>query len=329
MLHILNGDAAAELVRHSDVGGVVVPWRESLMTGPTPEGLPLTQWIDIRTKHLSEAYEADPDHCRYDLQRQIESLHSFIDHEEVILWFDRDLFCQVNLWYLLHWFSTRKHESVRLSIVGLEKHPDLHLQSGIGSLDSKSMRAFFDQRTPLTDAHLALGSRAWIAYCSPDPMTLERAVDFNTSALPFVKDVLLRHLERFPSTRNGLGRIENRILELLSTGCVSFNEVYEGISNNDTDGLGDYQCWAELKRLAGGATPALKMVGLEKETFPLRSGRFREASFQLTHFGKALFKREADWIEINGIDHWLGGVHLNRKNGIWRWDEEGRFLLRT
>ncbi len=329
MLHILNGDAAAEVVRHSDIGGVTVPWRESLMTGPTPDGLPLAQWITIRAQHLSEAYEADLAHCRHDLQRQIELLHTFADHEEVVLWFDRDLFCQVNLWYLLHWFSCRSHESTLISIVGLEKHPELHLQSGIGSLNVESLRSLFEQRMQLSDAHFALGTRAWIAYCSPDPTTLQRAAESNTSALPFMKDVLLSHLSRFPSTRNGLGRIERKILELLSTGRTWFHEIFEGLTQSESDGLGDYQCWLELHRLAGARHPALTVIGLENDDTPLRSGKFRDAIFRLTDFGHALHKSEADWVEANSIDHWLGGVHLHPKKEIWRWDDEAMLLIRT
>ncbi len=37
---------------------------------------------------------------------------------------------------------------------------------------------------------------------------------------------------------------------------------------------------------------------------------------------------EADHVRVNGIDRWLGGVHLC-DNEVWRWDEVGRNVVRS
>lgn len=66
------------------------------MTGPAPHGLSPQKWLDLRANHLAEAYERNVNDCRNDWRRQKSSLQEFCNHQEVVLWFEYDLFCQIN-----------------------------------------------------------------------------------------------------------------------------------------------------------------------------------------------------------------------------------------
>src|SRR2546423_14332079 len=102
MLHVHNGDSSADTAKQSLLTGEHFAWRESLITGPTPAGLTDDGWRRIRAKHLSDAYGIDEKECEQSLLHQEETLASSAQHEEVALWFERDLFCQVHLTYLLN-----------------------------------------------------------------------------------------------------------------------------------------------------------------------------------------------------------------------------------
>ena len=69
-------------------------------------------------------------------------------------------------------------------------------------------------RAPVTDAQLALATRAWSAFRAPDPREIERLLETDTTPLPFLAPALRRHLEELPWTADGLSRTERRILEL-------------------------------------------------------------------------------------------------------------------
>ena len=43
--------------------------------------------------------------------------------------------------------------------------------------------------------------------------------------------------------------------------------------------------------------------------------------------GEAVLAGEQDFVISNGIDKWLGGIHLRGKESPWRWDDESRQLL--
>ncbi len=53
---------------------------------------------------------------------------------------------------------------------------------------------------------------------------------------------------------------------------------------------------------------------------------FRDQRIQLTALGHALLEGATDWIDANGIDRWLGGVHL-RGDAVWRWHTDDQRLI--
>src|SRR6185295_3295255 len=101
MLHIHNGDASAETAKNARIPGEHLPWREALVCGPAPADLSADQFRKVRAQHLAEGYSVKVAECERELGRQEEALERFGDHEEVVLWFEHDLFCQVHLVYLL------------------------------------------------------------------------------------------------------------------------------------------------------------------------------------------------------------------------------------
>ena len=105
MLHIHNGDSSANIAKQSSLPGEHLAWRESLITGPTPAGVGGNEWRSVRAQHLSKAYGVNLQECERGLLDQEKKLSSFAEHEEVVLWFEHDLFCQTNLLYLLNWFA--------------------------------------------------------------------------------------------------------------------------------------------------------------------------------------------------------------------------------
>ncbi|OOY42979.1 hypothetical protein BOV92_12370, partial [Solemya velum gill symbiont] len=42
----------------------------------------------------------------------------------------------------------------------------------------------------------------------------------------------------------------------------------------------------------------------------------------LSDTGRQLLADEVDWVELNGIDRWVGGIHLDSQKGqVPRWSE--------
>jgi hypothetical protein len=343
MLHLHNGDSSANTAQQSSLSGEHFAFREALIDGPTPAGLSRNDWRRLRAQHLSDSYGLDLAECERGLLAQEELLAHSVDQDEVVLWFEHDLFCQVHLVHLLDWFAatvgarhtvrlpagqTSEPMAAKLSLVCIGEFPGKPNFRGLGELNSEELASLFPARQLVTEQQLKLGKAAWQAYCSNDPTAIEALLNEDTSTLPFLRAALQAHLRRFPAIENGLGRIENRALQFIDEGADGFSDLFQRFSDAEpVYGLGDAQFWLALKRMIVAVEPLvasdIPSASLDQ---PLTAEIARKAKFRLTPAGVAVLNNEVDFVTLNGIDQWLGGVHLEISGRTWRWDEESRQL---
>ena len=326
MLHIHNGDSSAETVKQSSLPGEHFAYRESLITGPTPADVSTSEWLTLRARHLSESYGVDFEQCEQGLLDQQAKLVSVTEHEEVVLWFEHDLFCQTILLYLLNWFAQHDLGNTRLSLICIGEFPGKENFRGLGELNAEELASLFPGRQQVTPAQLKLAESAWEAYCAPNPTRIENVLSEGTAVLPLLGPALHAHLRRFPSTKNGLGQIESKGLELIDGGAKAFRDLFPQFGKAEPIyGLGDAQLWLALERLSGGKHHLLRIRNRKNGGGEL-TPEIGEAEFEITEPGEAVLRGEADLIDLNGIDLWLGGVHLSPDH-LWRWDERSESIV--
>jgi Domain of unknown function (DUF1835) len=96
--HILNGDALTERFKETNIPGEILVMRECLIEGDLG-GDTLEAFIEHRTRYLATTYQADQN--AYSIGSLIDKINHAPDHTEFNLWFEYDLFCQVNMWFLM------------------------------------------------------------------------------------------------------------------------------------------------------------------------------------------------------------------------------------
>src|SRR2546422_798857 len=158
MLHIHNGDSTANTLREFGFPGEHLAFQEVLMEGPTPGGLSPEEWVRVRAKFLTEAYELKPEDCKKSLLIQEAALARFTEHDETVLWFEHDMFCQINLIYLLDWFSKQSRGNTRLSLVCIGEFPGKPDFKGLGELTGEQLASLFERRHELVDAEFELAT---------------------------------------------------------------------------------------------------------------------------------------------------------------------------
>jgi len=320
MLHILNGASVEKTLQESTVPGDFFSFRDALITGPAPAELQTDDWCRIRAAHLADSYGVDQSNCESGLRQQSATLATAINHDEVVLWFEHDLFCQLNLLYLLNWFSNAELKKTKLSLVNIGEFPGRPNFRGLGELSAEELSSLFPTRASVTSAQLRLAEKAWAAFCSPDPTSIENVIKQDNSALPFLGDALVAHLRRFPTTRNGLGEVENKSLELISNGHERFSDLFPAFNSvKSIYGFGDAQLWLAVAELANARMPVVINENSEGQS-RLTNHIVSRTAFKLTDVGTTVLRGEADYAKLNEIDRWLGGVHLHGTQ-LWRWDE--------
>jgi hypothetical protein len=337
MLHITNGANAVVRLADASVPGEYLPWNDVLHEGPVPEGLGLRELSEVRARFIADRGWGALDKVRDDFERRDAALTGFHRHDAVVLWFEHDLYDQLQLLQLLDWLASQGQGSVPLTAVATTDY--------LGHLGPDRIRALYDDRRPVTDVQLELGRRAWARFRAPDPTRIETLLAGDLSALPFLAGALGRHLQQFPSVENGLSRSESQSLRVIAAGAATPGSAFQKVQEmEDAIFLGDTVFAGYLEDLGTGEEPLL--VHTDGARVRARAGGagevdghrgpdgggpvgpgFWDRELRLTPAGEAVLEGRRDRVDVSGLDRWLGGVHLKGPEPGWRWDDAGSRLV--
>jgi hypothetical protein len=264
-------------------------------------------WLARRLGIAADRYA---EHAR----AQAEGLAQAPAHDEIVLWFEQDLFCVANLGYLAAWLR-RTGAGRRVSLV-FPAHP-------LGATDSATLAELFTTRRPFTADAMAHAAMWWEAYASPDPRALEATA---AGPLPFLDLAARLHRSRFPSLRSGLGAVEAAALAALGETPRTVAEVFRAAAQDERmrgHGMGDLQFAGHLHALADGPVPLVTIDGAHGDADVHAQ---RVAS---TAAGRAVRDGARDRLDAQPLDWWLGGLHLDGRESAWRWDPETARLVDT
>ena len=318
-LHITNGDSAAGTMREAGIGSEILPWRDVLHDGPVPGGLELSELSRVRASYLASIGLGEVDSIYSEFARRDAILVRFVEYDPVTLWFEWDLYDQLQLIQILDFLSRANDAEAKAS-------PTLEIVSVagyLGNLPAEAFSALYERRSPVTRDMLLLGRSAWLAFTSPEPYDTVALMATDTSSLPFLGAALVRLLEELPSIRDGLARSERQLLQGIADGKTRFGDLFQDFaSREERIYCGDSSAALYLERLSRGTEP-LVCMSFRRSMMPRNPGEgaaFRNAELVLTDAGRAVLAGDRDWIEMGGSDRWLGGIHLDGRNVAWRWD---------
>lgn len=306
MLHVTNGDVAAEGITQARFDGEVLPWRDVLHEGPVPAVATPDELREVRARFLARCGWTEQRTAREDLAVRDRRLDRALARgEELVLWFEPDLYDQLQLLQVLDRIARARHTGRLCGVFPGES---------IGPMTSPQLVASFARARDLGAAELELGRRAWDAFRHPDPRAIERLLDEDLSALPDLADALLRHLEQFPSVGEGLSRSERQILGALLPGPRPFDALFREAQV------------AERHHFVGDAVFEHYLAELAAPTAPLVA-KAESGEWTITKLGEAAFHGRSDRVTTVGFDRWLGGVWLHAPRRVWRWDRDASALV--
>jgi uncharacterized protein YgfB (UPF0149 family) len=315
VLHVRCGTDIQRSLAEAGVPGDYLSWHDPLSQGPCPAGLDREAWRPVRAAFLAETYGAGAGEVERELRAMDERLEAGLEEDEIVLWFEHDLFDQAILAYLLDRLAGSARQG-RLTIVTLDRHPGVERFIGLGNLGPEQLAALFAARRDVTDAELEGGSVLWTAFTAPTPVPLAELVAGADPLLPYARRAFRRHLKELPSVHDGLSRTEELALAGVAQGAATPRSAFFHAQDaEEAPWLGDTMFYAIVRRLAEGV-PLLRVEGDWPADEPERSGSVR---LSLTDEGSAVLAGRADAVRLRGVDRWLGGVRLSGE-AVWRWD---------
>ena len=311
LLHVANGSSVTNTLAETGIPGARSIWADPLHDGPVPAGLTDDELVEVRTRFLLGLEVPDRDQWN-DLRRWRESIDDQASYDELVLWFEHDLFDQLALIQLLSYLHARLPAGKPVTLICIDSfpgHPDFH---GLGELTAPELASLFGTRRPVTDAEYVLAEHAWWAFREPTPEALDQFRRSDTSAMPYLARALERFLENYPSTRDGLSRSERRLLQLAGDG-LSFARAFPRMNDGeDAYYISDLSFLDLIDELSGTSPPLLKVA---------------DRAVTLTAEGREVLAGRRDRVSY-GLDRWMGGVRLKTgETPIWRWDDVQRRVV--
>ena len=323
-LHVANGTCTTHIIESAGIPGTLSIWADPLYEGPVPGGLTDAELRDLRARHLAgPAGQAhvDPVNDLKDWRAAIERHESY---DELILWFEHDLFDQLNLIQLLTWIRARLPAAKLVSLVCIGSFPGHPKFKGLGELTADELASLLDTRQPVSEAKYELAARAWVAFREPTPEALDVLRQAETSALPFLAAALKRLLEEYPSATDGLFRSERKLLQLASAGPIDLFTTFPRMHDGEDAYYITDLSFAALVETLSRTTPPL--VNVARGTYD--DGPVPQGTLTLTDVGRAVLRGQRDRIATCGLDRWVGGVHLQAGTSVWRWDTSRDRIIR-
>ncbi|PEL09839.1 DUF1835 domain-containing protein [Bacillus sp. AFS017336] len=305
MNHIVNGDVVGGKIQA--LNGNINVWREMYDFGPLSNEWSLEETYRKRAEFFEQKLQIPADFFIENCQKQYRLLNELSRTEEVVLWFEHDRYDQVTILYLLTELSSLGFQ--KISMVSINEYEGFDPFHGLGQLSSEQLIELLPTKQEMTTEQIEEACAGWKAYRSESLEELDKFIQ-ECHSLPFLKQALLRHKTYFPSSQNGLNEVECLALSMINEGINTFAVLFNKLVRQRTnDGLSDLYFAAILNELMKGDYPLIS----SNSELPSYKQHNPKAKIDLTSWGLDVLNGKANRIHLNGIDWWVGGVHLFEK----------------
>lgn len=235
--NILNGDSLAYSFRDTKIDGEIIVVREGLIDGEL-SGRGLYDFWQTRAKYMRLTEEEYYDK----VVKEFEKIISAPENTEFNLWFEYDLFCQANMWFVISIINnlTINKKAFAVYTYHVDKG-DKQFWNRFGSAKTNELKVCFENRIELYDSNLEFGQSLWNAYKNSNLDNLKQLSKNQSTAFPYIQEVIQAHIDRFAKDGKN-GRPERVLEDITKNISPDFNEVFKEFWNRESIyGFGDIQ----------------------------------------------------------------------------------------
>jgi len=305
-LHITNGDSVLYIWKKAGLLGTHLAWRDVLHEGPVPSGLSLEDLSRVRAQFMCDHGYGNPIKIHHDFEKRDATLRRARDFDEVVLWFEHDLYDQLHLLQILTTLREMGMGSGSVQLVQSDQY--------LGTLVAEELMSLYKKRRFVTSATSDAAARAWKAFTSNEPDALQAAMSDRFAGMPFLADAFGRLCEEYPSAESGLSRSQKHVLESAVQGAAPAEELFRrSQAREEAAFMGDTACYRVIAEMSAQPAPLLAEL---------------DNGYDVTVLGRRVLAGDADWLDQQPLDRWIGGVHLTSERH-WRWDEAARRFVKA
>ena len=318
-LHVSNGDSTD--LQGTGLAAHILYWRDVLHEGPVPAADP-EALRQIRAAFLIRAHADDRSESEAMFAERDRILQEH-RNGDYVLWFEADLYDQLQIVQILARLGGLGVHPGRVTLICIGEYPGIGRFGGLGELSAEQLRdlAGTNARAVLSRAAFELAATAWAAFQAPAPTGYGAIVAARSGELRFLAEAFDRLSREYPSTRDGLSLTERRVLAAIADGAPDAGTAFMRAGARETRPyLGDTWCFAMMDRLKDAPVPLLASESGDQPVV-------RQTRLHATGAGRQVLAGSSDHVDLNGVDRWIGGVHLIGHQARWRWDEATETLI--
>lgn len=213
ILHITNGDDLSEKITRLDLPGDIITWREMLCEGPTIREVGSKEFFELREHFLKLNYNISEQEYREKFISELNKLAAINKYEEIVLWFEFDLFSHMNLLALIA-FLRQNQKNYPMSLVCSRKLEGETEMAPLSELSENRLEKHYQNRIPLNEEDINTAEFIWELYCGKNPKRLISEIT-RTTNFEYLASSIRAHIERFPNAVTGLNSLESNVLKLI------------------------------------------------------------------------------------------------------------------
>ena len=227
-LHITNGSVLTKYLKELNIKGTMLTWEDMLCEGPTSEQVYSEEFLELRKTFFSDFYDVDLEIPQ--ILEELDKLNHPENYSEIILWFEYDLFCHINMIAVLALIHQKKIQRPLYLVCSGKVARSKNLK-GLSELNSGQLLKLYRDKIKLKPEDLDLALTIWNIYCGKDHNLLKPLI-VEHSSFEYLSNCLKAHLERFPETTNGLNVLERNILEMIRDNTIKSEHHLLGYALN-------------------------------------------------------------------------------------------------
>lgn len=224
--HILNGDCLEEQLRQTKIHSNLIIFRECLIEGPL-NAESNSSFLETRAEFIAKSFQiTTEDYFRKTVQ-EIQKIERLPEHAEVYLWFENDLFCQVNMWFVISLLA--KRSDLKLFRVFPKSDVGYDHWTGFGTSSAINLEQSYESSVQFGAEDLELGGNLWSSYQSGDLKRLMELAEHQSNCFEYLPEVCQAHHDRY-HTAGRMGRPERLVQELITNHSKEFRKVFTEFS---------------------------------------------------------------------------------------------------
>ena len=184
--HMLAGDSLIATFQGSGIEGTIIVNRECLIDGPVASNGIDELW-KTRANYIKTTYGEEESRYYPRVAREYEKLFDLSTEDDLYLWFEYDLFCQINMWFVLSILNSENLRSIYRVAPMVRKEADLW--KGFGGLTGGDFQKCLENGAKLAAADVLLGASLWEAYQNGDLKRLAELSNTESVCFPYLKEV--------------------------------------------------------------------------------------------------------------------------------------------